>query len=94
LREKRILVLYDVPLVRTDVSEEHMASTVSVTRIGGLGMSAVTSNRSTRRLLVTANVVPSSSILVALMIKSIYSSETSILTRATSQKATSSWTPP
>jgi hypothetical protein len=35
------------------------------------------------RLLVIANVVPSSPILVALMMKAIRSSETSVLTRAT-----------
>jgi hypothetical protein len=39
--------------------------------------------RSVRRLLVTANVVPSSSILVTLMKEALGSSETSVLTRAT-----------
>jgi hypothetical protein len=39
--------------------------------------------RSVRRLLVTANVVPSSSILVTLMKEALSSSETSVLTRAT-----------
>jgi hypothetical protein len=39
--------------------------------------------RSVRRLLVTANVVPSSAILVTLMTKALSSSETSVLTRAT-----------
>jgi hypothetical protein len=39
--------------------------------------------RSVRRLLVTANVVPSSPILVTLMKEALSSSETSILTRAT-----------
>jgi hypothetical protein len=39
--------------------------------------------RSVRRLLVTANVVPSSPILVTLMIEALASSETSVLTRAT-----------
>jgi hypothetical protein len=63
-----------------------------VTRIGGLGTLAVTSNRRTlrrntflrgvRQLLVTANV-PSSPILVTLMMKALSSSETSVLTRAT-----------
>jgi hypothetical protein len=38
---------------------------------------------SVRRLLVTASVVPSSSILVTLMKKALSSSETSVLTRAT-----------
>jgi hypothetical protein len=84
-----------VALVRTDVSEELIASIISVTRIGELGTTlAVTSNRCTlrrnfvffhsvRRLLVMANVVPSSPILVRLMIEMLSSSETSVLTRAT-----------
>jgi hypothetical protein len=38
--------------------------------------------RSVRRLLVTANVVPSSPILVTLMKEALGSSETSVLTRA------------
>jgi hypothetical protein len=36
-----------------------------------------------RRLLVTANIVPSSPILVTLMKEALSSSETSVLTRAT-----------
>jgi hypothetical protein len=36
-----------------------------------------------RRLLVTANVVPNSPILVTLMKEALGSSETSVLTRAT-----------
>jgi hypothetical protein len=39
--------------------------------------------RSVRRLLVTASVVPSSPILVTVMIEALSSSETSSLTRAT-----------
>jgi hypothetical protein len=39
--------------------------------------------RSVRRLLVTASVVPSSTIIVTLMKEALRSSETSILTRAT-----------
>jgi hypothetical protein len=39
--------------------------------------------RSVRRLLLTANVVPSSPILVTLMMETILSSETLLLTRAT-----------
>jgi hypothetical protein len=35
------------------------------------------------QLLVTANVVPSSAILVTLMMEALHSSETSVLTRAT-----------
>jgi hypothetical protein len=70
-----------VALVRTDVSEELSASIIRVTRIGELGTTlAVTSNRQT---LVTANVVPSSLILVTLMMEAPSSSETSILARAT-----------
>jgi hypothetical protein len=81
-------ILRRVALVRTDVSEEHSASFIRVTRIGELGTTlAVTSNRRTprrvRRLLVTANVVPSSSILFTVMKEALRSSETSVLTRAT-----------
>jgi hypothetical protein len=39
--------------------------------------------RSVRRLLVTANVVPSSPILVTLMMEALSSSETSVLITAT-----------
>jgi hypothetical protein len=39
--------------------------------------------RSRFRLLVTANIVPSAPILVTMKIKAIWSSETSVLTRAT-----------
>jgi hypothetical protein len=35
-----------------------------------------------RRFLVTANIVPSSSIVVTLMIEALHSSETPVLTRA------------
>jgi hypothetical protein len=65
------------------------------TRIGELGATlAITSNRSTQRrhrvllssvlrLLVTANVVPSSPILVILMMEAIRCFERSVLARAT-----------
>jgi hypothetical protein len=43
----------------------------------------VSGNCSVRRLLVTANVVPSSAILVKLMKEALRSSETSVITRAT-----------
>jgi hypothetical protein len=91
-------MLRRVALVRTDVSEELSASFIRVTRIDELGATlAVTSNRRTlrrntkyqvflrsvSRLLVTASVVPSSSILVTLMKEALSSSETSVLTRAT-----------
>jgi hypothetical protein len=62
-----------------------------VTRNGELGTLVVTSNRckhfvffrSVRQLLVTANVVPCSPIIVILMMEALSSSETSVLTRAT-----------
>jgi hypothetical protein len=72
-----------VALVRTDVSEKLSASIIRVTRIRELGKSlAVTSNRR-RNVLVTANVVPSSRILVTLMMEALSSS---VLTRATWRK--------
>jgi hypothetical protein len=57
-----------VALVRTDVTEELSASFIRVSRIGELGTTLdVTSNRRTvLGLLVTANVVPSSPILVTM----------------------------
>jgi hypothetical protein len=71
-------------LVRTDVSVERIASIIRVTRIGELQTLAVTNNRRTLlRLLVNANVVLSTSILVALIVEAIRSSETSVLTRIT-----------
>jgi hypothetical protein len=98
-------ILRCVAPLRTDISEELSASIIRVTRIGELGMLAVTSNqrtlkkyqlycisvycivfvflRSMRRLLVVAKVVPSSLILVTLMMEALSSPETSILTRAT-----------
>jgi hypothetical protein len=83
-------MLRRVALIRTDVSEE-LSAFIRATRIGELGTAlGVTSNRRTlrrntsvRRLLVTANVVPSSPILVTLMKEALSSSETSFLTRAT-----------
>jgi hypothetical protein len=80
-------MLRRVALVRTDVSKELSASIIRVTRNGELGTLAVTSNfvflRNVRRLLVTANVVPSSPILVTLLKEALSSSETSVLTSAT-----------
>jgi hypothetical protein len=77
-----------VGLVRTDVLEDLSASFIRVTRICELGTTlAVTSNRRmlrrNRHFLVTASVVPSSPILVALMKEALSTSETSVLTRAT-----------
>jgi hypothetical protein len=55
-----------------------------VTRIGDLRRTYfLVFLRSVRRLLVTANAVPSSPILVTMMMKALSSSETSVLTRAT-----------
>jgi hypothetical protein len=89
-------MLRRVALVRTNVSEELSASFIRVTRIGELGTTpGVTRNRCTlrentmvflrsvRRLLVTANVVPSSPIFIILMKEALSSSETSVITRAT-----------
>jgi hypothetical protein len=80
-----------VALVRTDVSEERSVSIIKARKISELGTTlAVTSNRhmlqsvgSMCRLLVTANVVPSSLIFVALMMETLRSSETLVLIRAT-----------
>jgi hypothetical protein len=94
IHSKIFLRCYTVWLVRTDVSEELSASLIRVTSIGELGMLTVTSNRShfvflhiVRRLLVTANV-PSSPILVILIMDALSSSETSVLTRATRRNIT------
>jgi hypothetical protein len=64
-------ILRGVAVVRTDVSEDRSASIIRVTRMSFL------------QFLITANVVPSSSILVTLTMDATCSSETSILTRAT-----------
>jgi hypothetical protein len=73
-------MLRRVALVRTDVSEELSSSIIRVTRIDELGRLAVSSNRRTLRrnteLLATANAVPSSLILVTLMMEALSSSET------------------
>jgi hypothetical protein len=89
---------HGVAHVRTDVSEERMVSIIRVRRIGELGTtSAVTGNwntlrrntkyfaflRSVLQLLLTAKLVPSSTILVSLMMEVIRSSETLILTKVT-----------
>jgi hypothetical protein len=72
-------MLRRVAVVRTDVLEEDSAFIIEVT-IDELGTTlAVTSNWST--LLATANVVPSSPILVTMMMEAIRSSETSVITR-------------
>jgi hypothetical protein len=70
-------MLRRVALVRAHVSEECGAFIIRVTRIGIVFL------RSVRRLLVTANDVPSFPSLVTLMMKALRSPDTSILTRAT-----------
>jgi hypothetical protein len=68
-------MLCHVALVRTDVSEERSASIVRVIRIDALETTFL-------QLLVMANV-PSSPILVTLIMEVLGSSKVSILTRAT-----------
>jgi hypothetical protein len=68
-------MLRRVALVRTDVSEECRASIIVFLR-------------NVRRLLVTANNVRSSQILVTLMMEGLRSSETSALTRVTRRNIT------
>jgi hypothetical protein len=75
-------MLHPVALVRTEVSEELSASFIRVTRIGQLGTTLAVSS-DLCRLLVTANVVPGSQILVTLLKEALSSPEKSVLTRAT-----------
>jgi hypothetical protein len=71
-----------VALIRTDVSEELSAFMIKIIRIGELGTTlAVTS--SVCCLVVTAKAVPSSPILVTIIIEALSSSEAPVLTRAT-----------
>jgi hypothetical protein len=78
-----------VALVKTDISEERIASIIRVTTISELGTTlAVTSNyqlflRSVLQLLVNPNALPSSAILFTLKMDVIRSSETPVLIRAT-----------
>jgi hypothetical protein len=74
-------MLRSVARVKTDVSEERNAYIIKVTRIGELGTTLAV--RSVSHVLGTVNVVPSSPILVTLMMKVPCSSETSVLTRVT-----------
>jgi hypothetical protein len=84
-------MLRRVALVRTNVSEERSASFIRVTRIDEVGTTlGVISNRrklrrnsSVCRLLVTSSGVPTSQILVILMMEGLSSPETSVLTRST-----------
>jgi hypothetical protein len=80
-------MLRRVVLVRTDSSEEHIAS-IRVKRMVEVGtLLAISSNyvvlRSVLQLLITANVVLSLLDFVTLMMEAIRSSEASVLTRAT-----------
>jgi hypothetical protein len=78
-------MLHHVALVRTDFSEECSAANNSVSKNTDLGTISVTINRirgAACAFLVTANV-PSSLILVTLMMEALRSSEKSVLTRAT-----------
>jgi hypothetical protein len=70
-----------VALVRTDVSEEHIASIIRVESISMLG--TMLAMKRAVSLLVAANVVPSSPILVTLKMEAIQSYKTSVLIRAT-----------
>jgi hypothetical protein len=70
-------ILRRVALVRTDNSGKLSAYFIRVTRIDELGTT-----------LITARIVPSSSILVTLMKEALISSETSLLTRATRRNIT------
>jgi hypothetical protein len=77
-------LLRRVALARTDVAEELSASIIRVTRIGERG-TTLANNRPKLRawLLVTGNVVPSSPILVTLIMEALSSFETAVLTRTT-----------
>jgi hypothetical protein len=67
-------ILRHFALVRTEISEEHSVSIIKVTIIG---------ERTLRASVASVGYVPSSSILVTLMMEALSSSETSVLTRAT-----------
>jgi hypothetical protein len=75
-------------LVRTDVSNERIASIIKVERIVGLGTTlALASNgcalRSVLHFVVAANFVPSSLVIFTLIMDKIHSCETWVLTRDT-----------
>jgi hypothetical protein len=72
-----------VALVRTDVSEENIASIIKVKCINGLGVILVVILflRCVLQFLVTDNGVPISPILSTLMMEAILFSKTSVLTR-------------
>jgi hypothetical protein len=70
-----------VALVRTDVSEELSASIITATRIGELRTYKVLCISSQRASVASYGYVPSSPILVTVMMEALSSSETSFLTR-------------
>jgi hypothetical protein len=78
-------MLRRVALVRIDVSEELSSSIIRVTRIGELGTKPqlATDARCEEIFVFKRNVVPSSPILVTLMMEAQSSSETSVITKAT-----------
>jgi sulfur relay (sulfurtransferase) DsrC/TusE family protein len=76
-------MLRRLALVRTDVWEELNAIIIRMTRKLIFFLSHFEFLRSVRRFIITADVVPSSSILVTRMMESQSSSETSAFTRTT-----------
>jgi hypothetical protein len=82
-------MLCRVALVRTDVSEERIASIIRVARIGELGSTLAVFSSQLAPVLVTANV-PSSPILVTLMMEAIRSFETWVYTASHSRRRDSS----
>jgi hypothetical protein len=66
-------------LVRTDIPEERIASIIRLSRIDEPGTTLAV----VYQLLVTANVVPGSPILVTLIMEGLHSPKMSVLTRAT-----------
>jgi hypothetical protein len=64
--------------IRTDVSEERSTSIIRVIRIGEVQLFL----RNMRQLLVTANAVPSSPILVTLVMEALLSSKSSDLNKS------------
>jgi hypothetical protein len=74
-------MLGHIPVLRTELSEEHIASIIRVERVKDVQTTLTLP--SVLQFIVTANVVPSSLILVTLMMEAIRSSEPSVLTRAT-----------
>jgi hypothetical protein len=88
-------MLRRVVLVRIDISEELSTFIIRVTRNDELRTRLAATDtdaryflRSLHRLLVTANVVPCSLILVTLMVEALSSSGMSVLTRATRRNIT------